>query len=194
MGITNPLLPVENTSNGKDVGAYDSVKEDPEDDGSGLDNFATFLRSLKAPPRDAILAATENARAGAEIFEHLGCETCHVSTLRTVPAGTRINGGAFEVPPALGNKVIHPYSDFLLHDIGTGDGIVQNGGPSTRNKIRTAPLWGLRIRQQLMHDGESRTRADAILRHGGEAAFAGNNYRQLPEKQKALLDTFLRSL
>jgi CxxC motif-containing protein (DUF1111 family) len=51
------------------------------------------------------------------------------------------NGGTFIVPPALGSKVIHPYSDFLLHDVGTGDGIVQNGGQSTANKLRTPPLW-----------------------------------------------------
>jgi hypothetical protein len=38
-----------------------------------------------------------------------------------------INGGAFVVPAALGNKIIHQYSDFVLHDVGAGDGIVQNG-------------------------------------------------------------------
>ena len=193
MGITNPLLPTENTSNGNPVDAFDSAI-DPEDDGEGLQNFATFIRSLKAPPRDAILAATEGARAGAKVFERLGCETCHVSTLTTAPAGTRINGGTFTVSPALGGKLIQPYSDFLLHNVGTGDGIVQNGGPSTRNKIRTAPLWGLRLRERLMHDGGSLTRTAAILRHGSEAGFVIDLYRQLPESQKALLDTFLRSL
>ena len=194
MGITSPLLPVENTSNGASVKAFDSVT-DPEDaDGTSIRNFATFIRSLKAPPRDTVLAATEDAREGAQVFERLGCELCHVSTLTTVPAGTRINGGTFVVPPALGDKIIRPYSDFLLHDIGTGDGIVQNGGPSTRNKIRTVPLWGLRTRERLMHDGESLTRAAAISRHGGEAAFAGESYRRLPERQKTLLEAFLRSL
>ena len=61
------------------------------------------------------------------------------------------------MPSALGDKIIHPFSDFLLHDVGTGDGIVQNGGPLTRNKLRTAPLWGLRTRTRLMHDGVSLT-------------------------------------
>ena len=73
------------------------------------------------------------------------------------------------MPAALGDKIIHPFSDFLLHDIGTGDGIVQNGGQSTRNKVRTPPLWGLRTRDRLMHDGETVTRNEAILRHGGQA-------------------------
>ena len=58
---------------------------------------------------------------------------------------------------ALGNKIIHPFSDFLLHDIGTGDGIVQNGGQGTRNMVRTPPLWGVRTRPMLMHDGQSFT-------------------------------------
>jgi len=193
MGVTSPLLPVENTSNGAPVNAFDSVA-DPEDDGTSIRNFATFIRSLKAPPRDTVLAATEDARAGERVFERLGCQLCHVSTLATAPAGTRINGGTFAVPPALGDKIIRPYSDFLLHDVGTGDGIVQNGGPSTRNKIRTAPLWGLRTRERLMHDGESLTRAAATSRHGGEAAVVSDGYRRLPETQKALLDIFLRSL
>ncbi|MGH7176665.1 MAG: di-heme oxidoredictase family protein, partial [Tepidisphaeraceae bacterium] len=70
---------------------------------------------------------------------------------------------------ALGNKRIRPFGDFLLHDIGTGDGIVQNGGPSTRNKVRTVPLWGLRARGRFMHDGLSFSLTDAILRHRGQA-------------------------
>jgi CxxC motif-containing protein (DUF1111 family) len=98
------------------------------------------------------------------------------------------------VPPALGDKIIHPFSDFLLHDVGTGDGIVQNGGPLTRNKLRTAPLWGLRTRPRLMHDGASLTFRDAILRHDGEASFVINNFRGLSNNQKNQLLTFLRSL
>lgn len=108
--------------------------------------------------------------------------------------GTLINGGAFRVPPALGNKIIHPFSDFLLHNVGTGDGIVQNGGQSTANKLRTPPLWGLRTRNRLMHDGNTLTRNDAILRHAGEATGVTNNYRALSNTQKNQLITFLNSL
>lgn len=98
------------------------------------------------------------------------------------------------VPPALGSKIIHPYSDFLLHDVGTGDGIVQNGGQSTANKLRTPPLWGLRTRTRLMHDGGSLTSYDAIMRHGGEARFVINRFRSLSATQKKQLATFLDSL
>lgn len=193
MGITSPFLPNENTSNGRSVAAFDNVP-DPEDDGDDIEIFARFMRATKAPPRDAALAVTLDAQAGENIFAQIGCNICHVSSITTSPPGTIINGGAFVVPDALGNKIIHPFGDFLLHDIGTGDGIVQNGGQSTRNKVRTAPLWGLRTRNRLMHDGLSLTMNDAILRHAGEATFVINNYRFLSTRQRNNLLTFLRSL
>jgi len=193
MGSTSPLQPTENTSNGNSVAAIDTVA-DPEDNGDDVQAFARFMRSTKAPPRDTALAATPDAIAGDSLFNSVGCNTCHVRSITTAPAGTSINGGAFIVPAALGNKIIHPFGDFLLHDVGTGDGIVQNGGASTRNKVRTAPLWGMRSRDRLMHDGESLTRNEAILRHFGEANPVINNYINLSTNQKNQLITFLNSL
>jgi CxxC motif-containing protein (DUF1111 family) len=87
----------------------------------------------------------------------------------TAEPGTSINGGALKVAASLGNKRIHPFGDFLLHDIGTGDGIVQNGGAASRNKVRTAPLWGLHARTRFMHDFLSHSIDDAIQRHGTQA-------------------------
>jgi CxxC motif-containing protein (DUF1111 family) len=105
-----------------------------------------------------------------------------------------INQGTFTVPAALGNKTIHPFGDFLLHDVGTGDGIVQNGGQGTRNQMRTPPLWGVRSRARLMHDGDTLTRNEAILRHAGQATAIINNYNALSATQKNQLITFLNSL
>src|SRR5437868_3417804 len=122
LGITSPLLPVENTSSGRFVGygsGYDP-KPEPEDDGTDVRAFADFMRATKAPARGAI---TSDVKAGDMVFRQIGCAICHVGSITTVLAGTSINGGAFIVPDALGNKLIHPYSDFLLHNIGTGDGI-----------------------------------------------------------------------
>jgi CxxC motif-containing protein (DUF1111 family) len=100
----------------------------------------------------------------------------------------------FTVPDALGDKIIHPFSDFLLHDIGTGDGIVQVGPQDTADKLRTAPLWGLRTKSRFMHDLRSLSLTDAILRHEGEAREPARHFRELrPEDTEALL-TFLRSL
>ncbi|HUL74087.1 MAG TPA: di-heme oxidoredictase family protein [Vicinamibacterales bacterium] len=193
VGITSPLLATENTSNGRPVVAFDPAP-DPEDNGEDIAAFAQFMRATKAPPRDAALSATPEAQAGEALFAVLGCATCHVTTITTAPAGTIINGGTFTVPAALGNKIIHPYSDFLLHDVGTGDGIVQNGGQSTRNKLRTPPLWGLRTHNRFMHDGESLTVNAAILRHDNEAANVIRRYRNLGGQQVINLLTFLMSL
>ncbi len=148
---------------------YDTVA-DPEDDGVDVVAFADFMRSTKAPSRGPI---TADVQAGDRLFTQVGCATCHVATIVTARAGTPINGGAFKVPAALGNKIIHPYSDFLLHDIGTGDGIPflpTAQYAATASQMRTAPLWALRTRNRLMHDGLSFTFQEAIARHAGQAA------------------------
>src|SRR5207244_7778833 len=147
-----------------------------------------------APPRDSAVANTSDAIAGSNLFNSTGCNICHTRTITTASAGTVINGGTFTIPAALGNKIIHPFSDFSLHDVGTGDGIVQNGGQSTRNKLRTRPLWGVRTNARHMHDGASLTFNDSILRHAGEATFVTNNYRALSTAQQNQLITFLQSL
>jgi CxxC motif-containing protein (DUF1111 family) len=192
MGITNRLRP-------KDATTVSKTTTDPEDvpDNLGLadiDHFAQFIRGTKVPPPDEALAATAEAQAGHEIFERIGCNTCHVETMVTAPTGTVIDGGTFTVPQALGNKVIHPYGDFLLHNVGTGDGIVQAGPPDTANKLRTFPLWGLRMRPRHMHDLASLTLEDAILRHRGEALLPATHFRALTPEEKQQLITFLNSL
>jgi CxxC motif-containing protein (DUF1111 family) len=193
MGITTPILPDENTSLGRSVAAFDPVP-DPEDDGVDVVAFANFMRATKAPPRGAITTVVRN---GETLFSSVGCGGCHVSTIRTAAPGTRINGGALRVRDAVGNKIIHPYSDFLLHDIGTGDGIPVLPGAafaSTATQIRTAPLWGLRTRNRLMHDGLSFTKQEAITRHAGQAAAARAAYDALTPTQKDQVLAFLDSL
>ena len=100
----------------------------------------------------------------------------------------------FTVPAALGNKIIHPYGDFLLHDIGSGDGIVQVGPQDTANKMRTAPLWGVRDKARFMHDLRSLSLDDAISRHEGEARDTTRRFRDLSREDREALITFLKSL
>jgi CxxC motif-containing protein (DUF1111 family) len=192
MGITSRLKPTDTTTICK-------TTTDPEDmpDELGManiDHFTQFIRGTKAPPRDTTLAATPDAQAGQKIFENIGCNICHVESITTAPAGTALNGGAFTVPDALGNKVIHPFGDFLLHDIGTGDGIVQAGPQDTAAKLRTAPLWGLRMKARFMHDLASLTLENAILRHGGEATHVKRGFQNLTASEKQQLIVFLKSL
>jgi CxxC motif-containing protein (DUF1111 family) len=94
-----------------------------------------------------------------------------------------------------GDERIRPFSDFLLHDVGTGDGIVQNGGAATRNMAPTPPLWGVRTRPELMRDGLSLTFNDTIQRHAGTGSTdARNRFNALSSSQKADVIAFLRSL
>jgi CxxC motif-containing protein (DUF1111 family) len=193
MGITTSFFSVERTSMGVDVSTYDQGPK-PNSSQEDLDAFARFMRSTKVPPRDLVLAMTPAAQAGANVFDAIGCGLCHVSTIVTAPVGTMINGGTLSVADALANKIIHPFSDFLLHNVGTGDGIVQNGGPETANELRTPPLWGLRTRNRLMHDGDTLTFEDAIGRHKNEAQVAADNFRLLSPQQRQALMAFLHSL
>jgi CxxC motif-containing protein (DUF1111 family) len=195
MGISNRLAP-----NNVDVTRVCDMVPDPNDnipDSEGLndiDHFARFMRATKVPPRDVAVATSSDGIAGANLFNGIGCATCHVSSLITAAPGTAVAAGAFIVPTQLGSKTIHPYSDFLLHDVGTGDGIVQTGGQQTARKLRTPPLWGVRTRTELLHDGRSNTFYDAIQRHRGEAQGVINNFNALTPVQQSQLLTFLRSL
>jgi CxxC motif-containing protein (DUF1111 family) len=212
MGITNRLQPDEVT---KICNTASEPNDTPGTDGlSDIDHFARFIRATKAPARDSQLANSEVAKKGEGLFDKIGCAICHVATLTTAAAGTKINGGTFTIPDALGSVTFHPYGDFLMHDVGTGDGILQatrehygkkvfemmseyiskQDFESSRNKIRTAPLWGVRLRPRLMHDGESLTLRDAIMRHRGEASHERDRFEDLKkEDQEAILE-FLRSL
>src|SRR5579863_2165460 len=212
MGITNRLQPDEVT---KLCNTAAEPNDTPGPDGlSDIDHFARFIRATKAPARDSQLASGPAAKKGEELFDKIGCATCHVETLTTAPAGTKINGGTFTIPVALGSVTFHPYGDFLMHDVGTGDGILQatrehygnkvfqmmsdylakQDFESSRNKIRTAPLWGVRLRPRLMHDGASLTFRDAIGRHHGEANHVSQQFEKLTKQDQEAILEFLKSL
>jgi CxxC motif-containing protein (DUF1111 family) len=218
---------------------------DPNDNNlEDIDHFASFMRSLKAPARDDTIAGTPDAKHGAALFTKIGCANCHVETIVTgkspaAPGGPGLHTDAVE------NRSIHPYSDFLLHNVGTGDGIsvalvehfgrqrvekrleeekpaetlpsgkvedecsesyqtavaegekhpkLQRDTQCAREKIRTAPLWGLRLHSRLMHDGLSFQLEDAISRHRGEAEKVTEKFEKLKPADKEAVLTFLRSL
>ena len=209
-GITTPLFKTELTSNGNPIDAYEpagffsNVPNRP--DNSDVMTFANLIRSTPArarPPGAPSFNTPANARlnakdtqivSGQTTFNAIGCGICHVQSLTTAPAGTRLFGGTYTVPAALGGLTFYPFSDYLLHDIGTGDGIVQNGGQATRNTVRTAPLWGIGFRKAFLHDDSLTTVSDAILHHGGEAAYVTQNYQNLSPTDQQNLLVFLQSL
>jgi CxxC motif-containing protein (DUF1111 family) len=212
MGITTTLFPDEVVAT---CNTASEPNDEPGPDGlADVDRFARFMRATKAPARDSLLAATPAATQGSQLFDSIGCATCHVRTLVTVPEGSVINGGRDTVSAALGAKIFHPFGDFLLHDVGTGDGIAiavpEHYGRTfarftwqafsmdsllgARNKLRTAPLWGVRLRPRLMHDAASLTFRDAIVRHRGEASDVTSRFLRLSKSQQAAILEFLKSL
>jgi len=192
MGITTPLFPTELTSNGRPIDAFEPpgfFSNIPNrSDNNEVFKVSNLMRSTparaRAPgspplvlqPGTRLNAKATQIRAGQLVFTTIGCGICHVDTLTTAPTGTRLFNGAYTVPAALGNLTFHPFGDFLLHDIGTGDGIVQNGGQITRNMMRTTPLWGLRQRRAFLHDDSVPSIPEAILRHAGESAQVVQRY------------------
>jgi len=185
LGVPNRLYPANTTPR--------------REDDAALEKIVAYVRSLPPPERDHDLANTEDAVKGEQMFGRIGCALCHAPNLRTLPTGTAIDGGTYRVPEQIGGKEIHPYSDFLLHDVGSGDGILQAAtpelvDPNTANRFRTAPLWGLRYRIWLMHDGKAVTLHQAIMRHAGEATDVITKYERLTPQERHQLDQFLNSL
>jgi len=190
MGITSPLQPTENNSQGASVAAFDPVA-DPEDNGEDVDAFTDFMRALKVPGRGAI---NSDVTAGDSLFTSIGCAVCHTRQFTTLPAGSTINNGAFVVPAALGNKIIHPFSDFALHNIGTSNGIGAESGVNDRFSTTTIALWGVRTKHRFMMQGNTNTIFDSIQVHGGQASTARNNFNNLSTTQKNQVIAFVLSL
>jgi len=186
MGITNDLFPKEYAYGISDAAMRRcDLRPDPEDvrdpltHKRGIDNFEAFMKFLAPIARGPIDQA---ARDGERVFQSLGCATCHVPALTTGPS----------VNPLFNRKTVSLYSDLLLHDIGTGDGILQ--AAANGEEIRTPALWGLRLRRPLLHDGSASTIEEAVVRHLREGELARRGFSQLREADRALLMAFLRSL
>ncbi len=195
LGFTTRLLPDDNPPKGDAelLAACDAVS-DPEDvaDAEGfefLDRVTDFQRFLAAPPQ-----MPASGMAGESVFELIGCAICHTSQFTTS------NDSLLE--DAIRDQVIRPYGDFLLHDMGAAaDGIAD--GPAGVREIRTPPLWGVRTRNPMWHDGrvlagtfEDRVR-ESISLHGaalsqGQAAAAA--FDALSAADQAALVAFLDSL
>jgi CxxC motif-containing protein (DUF1111 family) len=186
MGITNDLFPEEFalgfTAEQLRECAVTRGLEDARDRRTklrGIDNFANFMRFLAPIGRGS---ASPSAQAGEGVFHSIGCASCHTSVLTT---GIQAN-------PLFDRKPVPLFSDLLLHDVGTGDGIEQ--AAARANEIRTPALWGLRFRRPLLHDGSVATAAEAVERHGGEASQVIERYRALSDVEKQQVVDFLNSL
>ena len=180
MGITNRLFPEENAPNGDLalLALCDDVA-DPEDVDDDIDAFTNFMRFLAPPPPRPQLST--RVLRGAQLFDEIGCAFCHYAGYVAASQSQAIDG-----------QTVNAFSDFLLHDIGTGDGIVQ--GDAAGTEIRTAPLWGLRKSAPYLHDGSAVTVTLAIERHAAQGASAADAFRALEPFDRRALLRFLRTL
>ena len=186
MGITNDVFGVE-SAHGITAEQFRRCDPRPEPEDvrepgtgrRGIDNFEAFMKFLAPAGRGAV---GEIERDGERLFIAIGCATCHTPALSTGPSAN-----------PLFNRVTAPlFSDLLLHDVGTGDGIAQ--GAALPEEIRTPALWGLRLRRPLLHDGRAATIEDAVRGHRGEAELALQGFTKLSPDEQARVLSFLRSL
>lgn len=185
LGFTTSEHPREQAVNGVPVPPAADPMPDPEIDAPTLAQITDYVRFLAPPtPERELPAATRDTIAqGAALFRQIGCTSCHREELRTGPAGT----------PALADRTITPYSDMLLHDLGQALADVC-GFDASPGELRTAPLWGLRHRDLLLHDGRAADVPAAISAHGGEATAARDAFLALPREAQRAVIRFLLSL
>ncbi len=173
----------------KHYNTYDGQDADPEVTNQTVQDVVFYLQTLKAP-----IQRNQNdpdVQTGKQIFLNINCGKCHIPQLQTGPSAIA----------ALSNKTFFPYTDLLLHDMGTAldDGYTE--GSALTSEWRTPPLWGLGLSKNsqggqyfLMHDGRAKSIEEAILLHGGEAAQSKTAFQQLSASDKAKMRKFLESL
>ena len=180
MGITTPDFPDENCPQGNCAELAFNPAPGLNDNGNTTAALTNFMSMLAAPARGP---QTADTAVGEQLFTSIGCAACHVATLTT---------GSSPVA-ALDNKSYHPYSDFLIHDMGSlGDGLEM--ASATGNEMRTEPLWGLRFVNRYLHDGRATTLEQAIAAHDGQGRASRDAFAALTADAKAKVVAFLRSL
>ena len=192
MGVTNPLFPEENCTavqvecNAALSGTTDAAVEMTA---KQMDAVTTYLELLGVPGRDYL--DNPDVMRGETLFKETGCESCHRATFVT---------GTEQRQRRLHNQTIHPYSDFLLHDMGPDLADYRPSFDANGYEWRTPPLWGIGMVEMVnghtrfMHDGRARNLEEAILWHGGEAAQAKEQFIQLAQADREAIVKFLKSL
>ncbi|WP_268848271.1 di-heme oxidoredictase family protein [Flavobacterium aestivum] len=180
MGITSVFRPID---------TYTHLEIDPEIATATVNDVVFYLQTLKAPIQRN--QEDETVKQGAAIFNQINCTGCHKSELKTGHSPIK----------ALSYKTFAPYTDLLLHDMGSGLDDNYTEGNAKTFEWRTPPLWGIGLSQGsqggnlfLMHDGRARSIEEAILMHGGEATKSKNNFSALSKSDKESLLKFIKSL
>jgi mono/diheme cytochrome c family protein len=174
LGLTNPLLPRD------EINGCEAHRHSPEVDALALELTAMFLNSNPppVPPVSVFDPSGTSPSAGQQLFQSIGCASCH----------------APQLPGPGARGPIFAFSDFLLHDMGPGLADQMQQGSAQGNEWRTMPLWRASERGKFLHDGRAATITDAIAAHGGQAQQARDLFVGLSSAQKAALLAFLNGI
>ena len=160
-------------------------------------DFMVWHRGL-AVPRARNLQSEEVQR-GKQLFEEMGCATCHRPSWTTgednywAPENIKAQGALPKYP----RQVIYPYTDmlqhrlFMLNDIRTG-------------WCRTTPLWGRGLSLQntgaddRLHDCRARNVIEAIMWHGysreSDAFSTTQKFYNLPKADRDAVVAFINAI
>ena len=154
-----------------------------------VDLVNLYIAHLPVP--SAIKDSGSNSSKGEKVFNELGCQRCHTPKYVT-GASTQVKQNH--------HRIIFPYTDMLLHDMGDDLSDNRPEGDATGREWRTAPLWGIGYavnnndHNYYLHDGRARSLLEAILWHGGEALSQRDAVMALDQKSRQQLLTFLEGL
>jgi CxxC motif-containing protein (DUF1111 family) len=189
MGVTTSLFKRENCPDIQAACRKRPTGMVPEQPDRAFNALLFYTRALGVPARRHVDDPV--ALHGEHLFAQARCAVCHVPEMKT---------GEYPALPQLGNQVIHPYTDLLLHDMGEG---LADGRPdflAGPRDWRTPPLWGMGLSKKingnasLLHDGRARNLTEAVLWHGGEAERSREVFRAMPATDRAALLKFVESL
>jgi len=192
MGVTNDRFPFEVAHGQEQVTDDYSIQISTED----MADVDFYMHALGVPARRRV--NDPQVKLGEKMFERAKCQLCHVPNLNTTPGGPELLDGTRL--PWLGGQVIHPYTDYLLHDMGPelGDDFSQYN--ASGDEWRTAPLWGIGLQEvvnghsHFLHDGRARNFVEAIMWHGGEGDVSRQIFANMTKEERDALVAYLRSL
>ena len=174
--------------------------------------------------KPAVYQQTDETRIGRSLFEHTRCAQCHIPDLQinhdrrvadvetTYDPQRGIFNNLFATAnplfnsmddntgfPAVKQPKLYPFlvrnifTDLKRHDVGPAF-YERNFDGSLRTEFLTTPLWGVGSTAPYGHDGRSINLMEVILRHGGEARAARDEFAALSPLQQNRLIAFLNSL
>ena len=191
MGITSSLFPLEPAAGQSQAGNVPPGTTAPIDlPDTELANTTFYVQTLGVPARRDV--NTDQVKAGKALFISAKCASCHVPRLTTSPSAG--------LPVEMAGQTIYPYTDLLLHDMGTGLADNRSDFRATGQEWRTPPLWGIGLSEVVnghstfLHDGRARNLTEAILWHGGEAQGSADAVGRMSAAERAQLLAFLKSL